>query len=104
MGTLRQSDNQTKADTPQATGSAGARPAPVGQADAALPTPQAVHTRRDLVGHGVKLAFVAPVISTLLAKDAYAGTAYCSPLGAPCTQDSDCCSGICDVLGSNTCY
>jgi hypothetical protein len=61
------------------------------------------HTRRKVVSHGIKLAFVAPVISTFLAKEAYAGSGYCSPIGANCSQDSDCCSGVCDTLSSHEC-
>lgn len=62
-----------------------------------------LQSRRDLVRHGVKLAFVAPVISTFFACDVYAANYSCYPTGHACTGPSgtdpeDCCSGTCSAL------
>ncbi len=46
------------------------------------------HTRREIVRKGAKLAFVAPVISTLFANQAWAqasGNLSCYPVGHACT-------------------
>ncbi len=56
------------------------------------------HTRRDVVRRGVKLAFVAPVLSTFFAKDAYAATYSCYPAGHDCPGNESCCSASCNVL------
>ncbi len=64
------------------------------------------HTRRDVVRTGVKLAFVAPVISTFFAKDAHAAQTNnmsCYPEGRACATDLACCTGNCDLLGDETC-
>ncbi|MGB2984330.1 MAG: hypothetical protein WBE26_00490 [Phycisphaerae bacterium] len=55
------------------------------------------HTRREVVRRGVKLAFVAPVLSTFFAKDAYAFNYSCYPPGHACgvTKWEDCCTGEC---------
>ncbi len=59
--------------------------------------------RRAVVRQGVKLAFVAPIISTFFARDAYAATYSCSPIGNDCLADGDCCSNNCDTLGTDKC-
>lgn len=48
-----------------------------------------LHTRRDVVRRGVKLAFVAPVVSTLFANQAYAANYSCYPLGHACDAASE---------------
>ena len=50
--------------------------------------------RRDVLSHGVKLAFVAPVLSTFFAKDAYAATYSCYPAGHACPGNEPCCNGL----------
>lgn len=65
-----------------------------------------LQSRRDLVRHGVKLAFVAPVISTFFARDVYAANYSCYPTGHACTGPSgtdaeNCCSGVC--TGNTNC-
>lgn len=61
-------------------------------------------TRRSfLASAGMKAAFVMPVVWSLTAEPAMAvsgGT--CSPGGAPCAVDADCCSLDCNV-GSGMC-
>jgi len=58
------------------------------------------HTRRDVVRHGVKLAFVAPVLSTFFARDAYAASYSCYPAGHACDapRNEPCCSGSCNAV------
>jgi len=60
---------------------------------------RSLHSRRDLVRHGMKLAFVAPVLSTFFAKGVYAANYSCYPTGHACTQPGpdpeECCSTIC---------
>ncbi len=58
-----------------------------------------LRTRREVVRRGVKIAFVAPVISTFFAKDAYATSYSCYPAGQDCTAspDEDCCNGPCNL-------
>ena len=55
-------------------------------------------TRREVVRQGIKLAFVAPVISTFFARDAYADNYSCYTQGHVCNNDSsdpeDCCAGL----------
>ncbi len=55
-------------------------------------------TRREVVRQGIKLAFIAPVISTFLARDAYADNYSCYPQGHVCNNDGsdpeDCCAGL----------
>ena len=58
-----------------------------------------MHSRRDVVRQGVKLAFVAPVLSTFFARDAVAAGSNhsCYPIGQACgAHEEDCCSGNCD--------
>ena len=55
-------------------------------------------SRRDVVGRGVKLAFVAPLLSTFFAADAYAANYSCYLNGHVCTPilgAEPCCSGMC---------
>jgi len=58
----------------------------------------AIPTRRDIVRRGVKLAFVAPVLSTFFAADAYAANYSCYPVGHACEPPGqgaeDCCPGL----------
>jgi len=56
------------------------------------------HSRRDIVRNGVKLAFVAPVLSTFFAKDAYAASYSCYPAGHLCggPGQENCCTGVCN--------
>lgn len=63
----------------------------------------ALPTRRDVVRCGVKLTFVAPMVSTFFARDAYAaGSKFsCYPAGHVCPGAEPCCSGSCNAL--NTC-
>lgn len=71
----------------------GAEPAP-------SPTQrQSGHSRRDVVRTGVKLAFVAPVLSTFFAKDAYAAEYSCYAAGRACggAGQEDCCDGACNL-------
>jgi len=56
-------------------------------------------TRRGLVREGLKLAFVAPVLSTFFAREAYAANYSCYPVGHTCVppgQDAPehCCPGL----------
>lgn len=56
-------------------------------------------TRRKMVRAGIKLAFVAPVVSTFLAKDAMAAASIlsCYPTGHACDTGSTeefCCNGL----------
>ena len=62
-------------------------------------------TRRALVRHGAKLAFVTPVLTTFFANTAYAGTweRSCLKNGSPCTEDAWCCSGNCDTIFTGQC-
>ena len=63
-------------------------------------TDRSLHSRRDLVRHGVKLAFVAPVLSTFFARDVYAANYSCYPTGHACTagpDPEDCCNGACSA-------
>lgn len=54
-------------------------------------------TRRDVVRRGVKLAFLAPVISTFFAHEAYAANYSCYPQGHACHNTGDfepCCGTL----------
>ena len=57
------------------------------------------HSRREVVRRGVKLAFMAPVISTFFAADAQAAGSNhsCYPTGQACNGASEegCCDGAC---------
>ena len=63
------------------------------------------HTRREVVRAGVKLVFVAPVLSTFFASDALAAGSggSCYPNGQACGTNDACCSGNCDIGGTDTC-
>lgn len=61
-------------------------------------------SRRDLLRRGAKLAYVAPVVLTLTAQEAFGGASVpsgaCSTgvqTGGLCNTDTDCCSGDCDL-------
>lgn len=61
-------------------------------------------SRREVLRLGVKLAYVAPAVVTLSAKDAFAAASnpsgICSNLlvtGASCNTDDECCSNDCDL-------
>ena len=84
-----------------------------------------LHSRRDVIRRGSKLAFTAPIISTFYASQAYAAnyscyaeghscggaepccgdlscnggecSPYCVTAGDPCFTDADCCSADCRV-------
>lgn len=54
-------------------------------------------TRRDVVRGGAKLVFVAPVISTFFAHEAYAANYSCYPQNHVCHTTGDfepCCGGL----------
>ena len=57
------------------------------------------HSRRDVVRRGMKLAFMAPVVSTFFAADAQAAGSNhsCYPTGQACngTSAEFCCDGAC---------
>lgn len=63
-------------------------------------------TRRDVVRNGVKLVFLAPVVSTFFAHEAYASNYSCYPQGHACSlvlNREPCCGGLtCRVAGINT--
>ena len=57
-------------------------------------------TRRELMRRGVKLAFIAPVVTTFFAQEAYAAGSNhsCYPTGHACDvggEKEECCSGVC---------
>jgi len=54
-------------------------------------------SRREAVRVGLKMAFVAPLVTTFLAREARAAATRqsCSPAGAPCTANKECCSELC---------
>jgi hypothetical protein len=58
-------------------------------------------TRREVVRRGVRLAFVAPVISTFFARDAYAASYSCYPQGHVCRNDASDPEPCCDTLTCN---
>ena len=64
---------------------------------AALQSSPALYRRRDVVKEGIKLAFVAPLLSTFLARQAYASYS-CYPQGHACTNGGgdpeNCCPGL----------
>lgn len=65
-------------------------------------TPPAAHrSRRDVVRQGMKLAFVAPLLSTFFAREAYAVSYSCYPAGHACPGIELCCSASCN--GFNQC-
>jgi len=53
-------------------------------------------SRRDVVRAGIKLAFIAPVISTFFAQDAMAYVQSCYPAGQACGGATlePCCNGL----------
>ncbi len=53
-------------------------------------------SRREVVRAGIKLAFVAPVISTFFAQDAMAYVQSCYPLNHTCAAGTlePCCNGL----------
>ena len=63
-------------------------------------------TRRSVVRAGVKLAFVAPVVSTFFASQAYAVNYSCYPAGHLCDSGGSnaepCCNGAC-LVGPEVC-
>jgi hypothetical protein len=69
------------------------------------------HSRREIVRGGIKLAFVAPTLSTFLAERAYAANYSCYGQGHPCVNggpDAEpCCPGLTcqdpDTDGNFTC-
>ena len=79
----------------------GGEESPSASARGARPLPG----RREVVRQGIKLAFVAPVLSTFFAKDAIAAGsgASCYPNGQDCGSDEACCSGDCDIGGTDKC-
>lgn len=64
-------------------------------------------TRREFLGNvGKKAAYIAPIVMTLTASQARAGSAAdfdstCGDDGSPCTVDEDCCALNC--VGMMTC-
>lgn len=75
--------------------------------DSAFVQPGADNTfqnRRSLVRQGVKLAFVAPIISTFFARDVYAANYSCYATGHACdgARQEACCSASCNV-GTDLC-
>ncbi len=54
-------------------------------------------SRREVVRQGAKLAFVAPLLTTFLAREAQAATKLysCYAPGHACPGAEPCCSGIC---------
>lgn len=50
-------------------------------------------TRRDVVRAGMKLVFVPPVLSTFLAREAYAVNYSCYGAGVPCSGATEPCCG-----------
>ncbi len=60
-------------------------------------------TRREVVRTGVKLAFVAPVISTFFAANAYAARYSCYPVGHACGAATEPCCGTACPGGGGIC-
>ena len=122
----------THVQNPHTTGEAARQGRPTEKAPAeADPTGDErgprLHSRREVIRRGSKLAFTAPIISTFYASQAYAGnyscyaeghacagaepccgdlscnggecSPYCVTTGDPCFTDADCCSADCR-LGS----
>ncbi len=62
------------------------------------PHPSSQVSRRELMRKGAKLVFVAPVLSTFFAHDAFAaGSRHsCYPAGHPCGvgHNEECCPGL----------
>ncbi len=56
-------------------------------------------SRRELVRGGIRLVFIAPVLSTFFAHDAHAaGSRHsCYPTGHACPGAEPCCNGPCAV-------
>ena len=51
--------------------------------------------RRFLLGVGKKAIYATPILLTLAASEARAGSASCKPAGSPCTTAAECCSNFC---------
>ncbi len=51
-------------------------------------------SRRDVIRQGVKLAFVAPLLSTFHPQAAYAGNYSCYPAGHVCPGAEPCCDSL----------
>ena len=71
-------------------------------------TPQTLHSRRKVVREGLKLVFVAPMLTTFFARDALAAGSNhsCYPAGHACGGATleECCPGLtCDVGGTDEC-
>ena len=63
-------------------------------------------SRRDVMRRGVKLAFVAPALSTFFASEAYAANYSCYPFDHACQPPGqgaeDCCPGLqCTQVGED---
>ena len=56
--------------------------------------PRGTTTRRDVLQRGVKLAWVAPVVSTFYASQAYAANYSCYGMGHACAGAEPCCEGL----------
>lgn len=63
------------------------------------PRSTSLPTRRELVRHGARLAFVAPAVSTFFASQAYAANYSCYAAGHACPGDEACCAGLTCVDG-----
>jgi hypothetical protein len=60
----------------------------------------ALRSRRDIIRQGIRLAFIAPVVTTFLASEAHAAASRqsCYPTGHVCDlpgQQEPCCNGAC---------
>ena len=73
------------------------------QSDIAEPndSPVAGSTRRDVLRQGAKLAWVAPVVSTFYASQAYAANYSCYAAGHACPGNETCCAGL--MCNGGTC-
>ena len=60
-------------------------------------------TRRKVVRAGIRLAFVAPVISTFFAANAYAARYSCYPVGHACDATTEPCCGTACPGGGGVC-
>ncbi len=63
------------------------------------PRPDERKSRRSfLAAAGKKAAFVAPVVLSLTAQPVFAASGSCSPYGAACEVNDDCCTLNCHQL------